>query len=347
MALMACAIAIPVVDAAQSDDYVSQLDDNGLGLYGYVDGQLVVKDGVVPLSISIVYPIGTPVLFDDVASAKAYAESMVADALSALYLSDPYSVWLWDYPVKELGIDVVTTVVGGYSGSPATSYVAPTSVSFVLNVPEAYRDDPATEVDETLEALNAVDSATKTFEGTLYDKVRGINDILRGVDVTADGEGTIGNIHDALVKGASSTAGIAAAFTYLCEVNGIDALTVQGSVLDGDGFVQAYWNVVRDGESWLAVDCTWNSGDEKNCLLAGVSSDVSFEGAIHGYGSTHVADLSSIPADGLVAPQIAIDGYEWPDERGFVMKYGAHIAMAVITLLIVLAIVIAIRNDNV
>ncbi len=338
LAVLVLAVPTVAVDGAQSKDYPSQLDDNGKDLYLQLGTMFkdAEKDPVDTLSIS--YKVPTPSLFKDSASADSYAKAMVKDTLAAYYLSDPSVIWLWDYPVASVEIGVVTGEVR-VSGSTSTWY-APTSVTFQLSVPKAFVNDPSTEANETLVAITAVKDALKAFEGDTVTKVRSINSELRGIASMTDSEGTVSNIHDALVTKKSSSAGVAAAFTVLAKNSEVDALTVVG--YDSNSNI-IYWNQVSMNETWYAVDCTWNGSQEKNCLLVGTFTSVIDGQKTSGFGSTHSVDLNLIGTT-LQAPAISQTGYFWPDETPFYMKYGAQILLAAIGAIIAVSFLYAIRS---
>ena len=158
------------------------------------------------------------------------------------------------------------------------------------------------------------------------------------------------NAYDALITGESSSAGIAMAFTYLCELNGITASTVKGTVVtNADGATETgYWNVLWDGERWYAADVTIYDGDGREPLMAGMSTMVyvSDMTAHRGFGSTHVADLDLATANSLNAVTVPADGYDWPDDRTFFEKYGTHVMAVIITAIIVGVIIYALKKGD-
>ncbi len=345
--LLACPFAVPAMGAVQQGDYVSQLDVNGQGLYSYFDDTFEAYAEAPQDTIGLSMALTTgDALFDTVGDAKAYADMMVRDTLVSYYMTNPFPIWLWDLPLKDVAVDTVTdTCKIQSSDGIVIQKVSLVGVSFQLSVPDAYKDDPATEADETLDAINAVKGKMKTYEGNTQQKVQAIADDLRGIKVKTDEEGKISNIYDALVKNESSTAGIAAAFTWLADSNGLDAITVSGNVvaLEGDP-VTGYWNQVYDEGGWYAVDCTWTyKEDERNCLLVGASTSVVHGNVMIQFGAGRVVDLGDTT---LVAPQIELEGVEWPDNRNIIDKYGAAIFTTIICLIIVLVIVRAVRSGE-
>lgn len=73
------------------------------------------------------------------------------------------------------------------------------------------------------------------------------------------------NIYGALVENECVCLGYARAFTYLCNVKGIKAITVKNK--------KHAWNYVRlSSGKWYAIDATWgqNYGEEKKQFLCGI-----------------------------------------------------------------------------
>lgn len=357
MAVLVLTAATAVVDdsdAASSEDYMSHLSDSGKGLYTALDAEFtkLMEDPKDIASIS--YDIGTPVLFpmtdEGKEAAKSQAGAMVGDVLAAYYLTNPFPIWMWNYPVTDVSADVAIEKVSVKVGGETTEWWAVTSVSFQLSVPEQYIDDPDTESNETADAMAAVEAKMTEVTGSVEDKVSAINDILRGVKSTDDEEGKVSNIHDALVTGTSSSAGVAAAFTYLCKENGLTVQTVLGQVMKSTDGVTAtgYWNVVEDEGKWYGVDATWNSSDARNCLMAGSTTKVSMSQDVSSrFGATHLADIDMKTDNSLFAPVLETEGVQWPDDSTFLEKYGAQILMAIVGIVFVLAAIYAIRTGSV
>lgn len=334
VAAMLAIAALPAAEASSEEGYASQLDENGQGLYSYMEGLFETAGSVAELEVS--YTLTSPVLFADESGAVDYADSLVNDVLAALYLSDPYPIWLWDYPVTTVSVDKVT----GTAELDGSEYRRVYSVSFILSVPEEYADSVE-------EAVAAVDAACSEYTGTAQEIAVAVNDALRGVTVTEDEEGAVSTIYDALVTGESSSAGIAAAFTHLCVSNGVTAATVKGDLAAEDGTSTGYWNAVLMDGSWYAVDCTLNSATSNNCLLAGWSTSVTYDGAAVGFGATRSADLYMASPNSLAAPSIVAVGVDWSTEPSFLEEYGEYIALAVIMLVIAATLGYAIHRGNI
>ena len=90
--------AVADADAGQSSGfYRDQLDANGQGLYDEVGATLAALEEAPVNEAKISYTMSSVPSTE--ADAVSYAQSVVSDALAALYLSDPSHVWLWDYPI--------------------------------------------------------------------------------------------------------------------------------------------------------------------------------------------------------------------------------------------------------
>lgn len=339
MLILAFSAVVPVSDADEAHDYRDQLDGNAKGLYDELGELFGSAEPSKVLEIKYVFK--DPVLFDDVEQAEAYRLSEVRNALTAYYLSDPSPIWLWNLPVSPVDdIDgAIIPVTVAYEGD-ARIYQTPYSVAFKLTVPEEFGDDP-------VKAVSDVDAKMKVFDGTVRDKVTAINDVLRNLKVVDDGEGEVSNIHDALVSGKSSSAGIAAAFTVLAKASGLEAATVIGQVMTGtdDNTSEGYWNIVEDDGGWYAADSTFNGSSWRNCLLAGAITAIDISGHQERFGATHVAD-GFLLGTSLNAPQISSSGYDWPDDRSFFDKYGTYVFGAVIAAVIVLTLFHAVRAGD-
>ena len=145
--------------------------------------------------------------------------------------------------------------------------------------------------------------------------------------------------------------GIAAAFTYLCQYNGVDALTVRGTIVTSsnpDDNETGCWNVVRNDDeagTWYGVSITAYDGDDRSPLMAGASTEVGVSGP--GFSSVYVADLDLASENSLNPIQISATGFDWPDDRTFFEKYGTHVFAVILVAIIAGVIVYALRTGNV
>lgn len=346
--MVAVAVVSPVMmqgsDAADDTYYHSQLDGNGEAVYGALGSYVNTYSNTVDVTVQL----PDPVLFGDTESAKAYAEGIVRDALAAKYYDSPMTVYLWDLPVKSVDITVKTGTVSvsGMSGSDGR-YIVATSVSFTLSVPDDMRDDETTEVNELKERMGEMKTIareTVISGSTPSEKVKSIASALSGVGVIDDEEGTVSNIYDVFVNRESSSAGIAAAFTQLCVLNGVDAIGVKGGLYAGDETKPWYWNMVKDDGKWYAVDVTRINQGGSGYMMAGTTTPVD-EGAT-AFSATRSTDLDLSTENGLQAPALGKDAYPYPDDTPFFEKYGMHILMGAIAVVIAAFMLYAIRSGN-
>ena len=93
-------------------------------------------------------------------------------------------------------------------------------------------------------------------------------------------------------------------FTYLCQLNEIDALTVTGSRKNKDKLESHAWNLVKIEDSWYAVDVTWDDSLRTTKYFCCGYKDISV---------SHVPDESTSLADGIDyvynLPSISIKNY--------------------------------------
>lgn len=313
--------------------YASQLDDAGRSVYD----QVVTKLGSAgPVdSVTVDVDLGDGVLFHDAddavarSAAVSYAEGTLSKVLTAIYLDDPAAIWLWNLPVSTPSVSVVPTAVSsGLSGS----VYSPGSATVTLAVPTAYEGKVQQTLDEMAEAASEY-KASSTVQKTIRSVYSGLSE----VKVVDDAEGEVSNAHKALVLGESSSVGVAAAFTYLCDKLSIDSVTVVGTAFDDseEGHAAA-WNVVSaDGVRYLC-DATLDG-----CILVGYASSV--DGTM---SSDRIADSTVFNLQWMDAPDVNREAYEFPDERGFLEKNGTYIIMGLIVALLVGCVLLAVRQGT-
>ena len=171
--------AVADADAGQSSGfYRDQLDANGQGLYDEVGATLAALEEAPVNEVKVSYTMSSVPSTE--ADAVSYAQSVVSDALAALYLSDPSYVWLWDYPISNVAI-------GTSSFDPASGTI---SVTFSLAVPDRYADDPETEANELAETIADFRGKIEAFEGDALSVVQSVNNVLRDTRVSDDQEAT-------------------------------------------------------------------------------------------------------------------------------------------------------------
>ncbi len=325
MLLTLVAVALLLVPSSCSDAdaassaYVSQLDENGKAVYDSLSVFATSQDAV--LTINADFP--RIELYDDEQSAKNAAILTVNNALAAKYLSDPYGIWLWDLPVKSVEIEPAISPIS----LGEKSYYTVVSVSFDLSVPEKYK----TTVSET---LKEVKDAAKTFEGTESEKAKAIAKHLSGI-TKEDEEGTVSDLYDALVNKSASSFGVAAAYTYLAGINGVDAVTVKGDYYGSTDEGKTYcWNAVCLDNAWYGVDCY------NKCIMAGSGTKVSTVPFI----SAYLSDLDMKSPNDLVSPELNRTAYPYPDDTPFLEKYGAYILVALMVAIVVASLYYGVRK---
>ncbi len=347
---VACAPALSGDTADTDSGYASQLDANGKQIYSEVVSAVASALEDPSNSLSVTIEPGSLVVFDAKEDAVSYSEDIVKKALFAVYYSMPMAAWLWNLPavdfddpddtgnpLEEATISIVR-VTPESDPSGTRTYWCVSEIVLEMTVPDAIADDPDTDDNELKTALDEVQSAVKTYSGDDASKVKAIADDLRTIKDKDDGDGEVSNLYDALVGKESSSAGIAAAFAYMAQSNGLDALTVHGTI--GTGTDTGYWNIVRLDGSWYGVDVTVYDGKDKAPLLAGSATKLSSGTEYERFGSTHVADEGILEQISIVR-----DGYSWPDDRTFFEKWGSQAIVVAIVIVILATIVYALKKD--
>ena len=99
------------------------------------------------------------------------------------------------------------------------------------------------------------------FTGTDLEKIRQIHDYLDRTIWYEENEYDQ-TLYSALVLKKTVCAGYASAFSYLCKLNGIDAVKIMGNVYMASGLEYHAWNYVALEGRWYAMDLTW---DDSKC----------------------------------------------------------------------------------
>lgn len=365
-------MALPACDAEGDQaqpDYVSQLEEDygsyGMGVYNEVTERFKTQiDGGSPtgtLTIPVFFQMsGNLSLFSTQEEAEAFAVQAVNTALAAIYYTDAEAIWLWDLPIAAptVAVECRTVTVAEDGGTPTGTYYTPVKVEFTVSVPTDFAENNGIS-----QAIADLREARIEVTGSVSEKVQAIANSLRNVRVTddtlvlpedasEDDRLSVSNAYDALVTGESSSAGIAMAFTYLCQYNGVVAETVKGDVVtdSDDNTETGFWNVVWDGESrWYNCDVTFYDGDDRAPLMAGVSTSILMpDGVTHrGFGAVHVADLDLSSDNSLSPTTVPAQGFQWPDDRSFLEKWGTHVMAIIIVAIIVGVILYALKKGDV
>lgn len=377
---MFCFIAVMALPACAAEgeqaqpDYVSQLEEDygsyGMGVYQEVTERFKTQiDGGSPqgtLTVPVFFQTtGNLSLFSTEEEAIAFATQAVNTALAAIYYTDAEAIWLWDLPITAptVTVECRTVTVGQADGTASGTYYTPVKAEITMSVPADFADDTDTPENEIAQAISAIREARTEVSGSVSEMVQAIANSLRGVrisddtltlpeDAAEDAQLSVSNVYDALVTGESSSAGIAMAFTYLCQYNGVVAETVKGDVVtdSDDNTETGFWNVVWDGESrWYNCDVTFYDGDDRAPLMAGVSTSILMpDGVTHrGFGAVHVADLDLSSDNSLSPTTVPAQGFQWPDDRSFLEKWGTHVMAVIIVAIIVGVILYALKKGDV
>lgn len=338
---VACAPAVSG-DAADTDSgYASQLDANGKQIYSEVVSVIASALEDPSNSLTVTVEPDHLVVFEAKEDVYSYNEGLIEKALYAVYYSMPMAAWLWNLPVAEPEIEATVDLVKvapDDDPSAVKTYWRLSEVAITMTVPDAIADDASTDDNELKAALEKVKSAVKTYSGDDASKVKAIADDLRTIAPKDDGDGEVSNLYDALVEKKSSSAGVAAAFAYTAQSNGLDALTVHG--ITGTGSDTGYWNVVQLDGKWYGADVKAYDGKDKSPLLAGSATKLSSGTEYERFGSTHIAD-----EEPLAQISIVRDGYSWPDDRSFFEKWGSEAIIVVIVIVILATIIYALKKD--
>jgi len=334
--VLASVISIPALDAEADDTelftYKSQLDVNGRLVYNEVANATTI-DGESK-TFTVTFNIDR--LFDDTASAKAYANSTVQDALAAEYLTNPMVPYLWDYPVKAVE---VSSEIAIYEGKEKKYIVE--SVTFTLSVPEGMTAEKMKKLNEALSKVNVTGN-------TDAEKVISIMAYLNGMYFQKDEEGTVSNIYNAVVELKTTSAGVSQAFNQLCILNNIPAITVAGDNVLATNESKSFWNYVYlegdiDGEtkySWYIVDPTYAT----TTGIAGYLTEVVFDNKAYSMSSAHNRDLTLSSDNTLDVPQLAKNKYVQVGGPTFFEKYGEMLVMAAIGALVIVGMLYAVRT---
>lgn len=95
-----------------------------------------------------------------------------------------------------------------------------------------------------------------------YDKLKFIHDYLV-LNCENDTESPYNaTIYGALVQKKALCEGYAKAFSYLCNLAGIENTIVTGETVTGETNVPHMWNMVKLGGNWYHVDVTWDNPDD-------------------------------------------------------------------------------------
>lgn len=131
--------------------------------------------------------------------------------------------------------------------------------SFVIRSPKKYAeqivmlkntDYPTLSVQVKKKICDMMGAPCKTEK----EQIKKIHDVLCKTIVYTDEEDGCYDAAGAIIKGKAVCQGYAMAFTYLCQLYGINCSMVRGEVSTGGHA----WNIVKVGERWLYMDVCWD-----------------------------------------------------------------------------------------
>lgn len=124
---------------------------------------------------------------------------------------------------------------------------------------------------EILSKINSDDMSDYQKVKNIFDYIIGHNTynnvIISYMSLTSDyTQSTYGNYSDFYLEGilydldrqVSVCDGISKAFALMCNIEGIDAIKINGTVGSEGGYGDHAWNKVKIGDNWYTVDITWS-----------------------------------------------------------------------------------------
>ncbi len=124
-----------------------------------------------------------------------------------------------------------------------------------ITVKYRYTQEESAEMQQKINLAVADVMKKVSPDATPYEKMAIFHDeIIKNCDFEKDTYYGI-TVYGALVEGTAQCEGYANAFSYLCDIAGIENITVRGANAKGDSHV---WNKVRIDGEWYNVDLTWD-----------------------------------------------------------------------------------------
>jgi len=336
--------AAPSEGAEGESYYYSQLDANGRAIYD----ALSPYEGYYEPSLTVTVQLPGVILFDTSAAAEAYAKDVLTVAAWAKYLSEPMFVHLWTIPEEDVtGTVTVSEGTATVDGEVKSGFVA-TSVKFTLSVPSKLAED----LEGRMEAVKtAAKSITVTGDNNA-EKAKSIAKALSKMSkfkesMDAD-EGSVSNIYDCLVLGESGSRGFGQAFSLVCQMNGVTAITVNGSYYkDKTDRIDSMWNAVECDGLWYDVDVVNYKLGYGGAIMAGTTTNLTNNSTNRLHATVYVPERITGKSIDLMPHEIAREGYEFPDDRPFYEKYSDYILLAGVAVIIVAFMAYAVRTGNI
>ena len=341
-----------VLAAAPSDGadgesyYYSQLDANGRAIYD----ALSPYEGYYEPSFTVTVQLPGVVLFDSAATAESYAKDVLTVATWAKYLSEPMFVHLWNLPVEAVaGTVTVSEATATVDGDTKTGYVA-TSVKFTLSVPSKLAEDLESRMKAVKTAAQSISNGVTGSNNAEMAKsiAKAITKDCKFTESMDADEGSVSNIYDCLVLGESGSRGFGQAFSLVCQLKGVEAITVSGSYYkDKTERIDSMWNAVECDGKWYDVDLVNYKLGYNGTIMAGTTTNLTNNNTNRLHATVYVPERITGKSIDLMPHEIEREGYEFPDERPFYEKYSDYILLAGVAAIIIAFMAYAVRTGNI
>ena len=347
--LIASAVAIaaePSEGAEGESYYYSQLDANGKAIYN----ELSNYEGYYEPSFTVTVQLPGVVLFDFADAAEAYAKDVLTVAAWAKYLSEPMFVHLWNLPVEAVaGTVTVSEATVTVDEDFETGYVA-TSVKFTLSVPSKLAEDLESRMKAVKTAAQSISNGVTGSNNAEMAKsiAKAITKDCKFTESMDADEGSVSNIYDCLVLGESGSRGFGQAFSLVCQLKGVEAITVNGSYYkDKTERIDSMWNAVECDGKWYDVDLINYKLGYGGTIMAGTTTNLTNNNSNRLHATVYVPERITGKSIDLMPHEIEREGYDFPDERPFYEKYSDYILLAGVAIIIVAFMAYAVRTGNI
>ncbi|MBQ3686176.1 MAG: hypothetical protein II933_07565 [Candidatus Methanomethylophilaceae archaeon] len=340
-----------VLAAAPSDGangesyYYSQLDANGKAIYNELSNK-----GHYEPSFTVTVQLPGVVLFDFADAAEAYAKDVLTVALWAKYLSEPMFVHLWNLPVEAVaGTVTVSEGTVTVDEDIKTGFVA-TSVKFTLSVPSKLAEDLESRMKAVKTAAQSISNGVTGSNNAEMAKsiAKAITKDCKFTESMDADEGSVSNIYDCLVLGESGSRGFGQAFSLVCQLKGVEAITVNGSYFkDKTERIDSMWNAVECDGKWYDVDLINYKLGYGGTIMAGTTTNLTNNNSSRLHATVYVPERITGKSIDLMPHEIEREGYEFPDERPFYEKYSDYILLAGVAAIIIAFMAYAVRTGNI
>lgn len=296
-------ISVAVPCSASGDKYFrDQLNSDQKAVYDAVVKAIPSK-GASTCAVTVNLPKPYTVVTDDFgyafqAEISNYLNSVCMKALDAVRLDYPYFFW-----GAMSSCQLPTS--GSVTGEPPYTLEFP-QIALIINVESSFSDVPS-----MVSKIKSEVAAIKPSGSTLYEKVKSIHDQICA-KVTYDNAAVFSNdlvshtSYGALINKKAVCEGYAQAFKLVCDKNGIDCVTVRGTVVNSAKQDEGHmWNYVKmDDGKWYGVDCTWDDNGDK----------LSYEYFLFNSGNGGKRTVEKNET-GLSYPSLSKNSYNIPEEH--------------------------------